>query len=155
MASSPANTAPKAGDRILVHKWPYSLGGPFRPQRWDVVVFRDPADPGLHYIKRLVGMPGDRIQVKAGILHVNGEAVKRERSDFVDISLDAGRAVEGLTNSNLAVGPVDKNEDRIRLYRRTHCFECNYAFAESLRVFGLSYSAGDAGHGLHIFVCAS
>ena len=48
------------------------LGG--EPERGDVVVFRHPVN-GSDFIKRLIGMPGDRIQVKAGVLHINGEAV--------------------------------------------------------------------------------
>jgi signal peptidase I len=51
------------------------------PARGDVAVFRLPSNPSENYIKRLVGVPGDRIQVKGGILHVNGEAVRREPSE--------------------------------------------------------------------------
>jgi signal peptidase I len=45
------------------------------PERGDVVVFRHPVS-GVDYIKRLVGMPGDKIQVKNGVLHINGKAVE-------------------------------------------------------------------------------
>jgi signal peptidase I len=55
------------------------------PERGDVAVFKLPRDNKTDYIKRIVGLPGDRIQVKGGILHINGEPVKRERiEDFVD-----------------------------------------------------------------------
>ncbi len=50
-----------------------------QPQRGDVVVFRLPKDPTIDYIKRVVGLPGDRIQVIHGVLNINGVPVKRER----------------------------------------------------------------------------
>lgn len=55
------------------------------PERGDVAVFKLPRDNQTDYIKRLVGLPGDRLQVKGGILHINGQPVKRERiEDWID-----------------------------------------------------------------------
>src|SRR5471032_505346 len=55
------------------------------PNRGDVVVFRLPRDDSINYIKRVIGLPGDRIQMIDGLLHINGVAVKRERAeDYVD-----------------------------------------------------------------------
>lgn len=45
------------------------------PERGDVIVFRHPVS-GSDYIKRLTGLPGDRIQMKAGVLHINGKSVQ-------------------------------------------------------------------------------
>jgi signal peptidase I len=54
------------------------------PQRGDVVVFRLPRDDTTDYIKRVIGLPGDKIQMIDGLLHINGEPIKRERAeDFV------------------------------------------------------------------------
>ena len=49
------------------------------PERGDVVVFKKPTDNKTDYIKRLIGLPGDRIQVLEGVLHINGEPVPREK----------------------------------------------------------------------------
>jgi signal peptidase I len=64
-----------------------------QPERGDVVVFRLPRDDSTDYIKRVIGLPGDRIQMIDGLLHINGEPVKRERiSDFHEID-ESGRRV--------------------------------------------------------------
>lgn len=75
------------GDFILVNKFTYGLRMPVtktklvdidEPQRGDVVVFRYPVDPKVDYIKRLVGLPGDRIGYRNKTLHVNGKAIPQE-----------------------------------------------------------------------------
>jgi signal peptidase I len=54
------------------------------PQRGDVVVFRLPKDDSIDYVKRVVGLPGDRIQMIDGVLQINGQPIKHERvDDFV------------------------------------------------------------------------
>lgn len=84
------------GDYIFVSKYPYgytrySFPGSPRwisgrifaapPQRGDVVVFRLPKDDSTDYCKRIVGLPGDRIQMIEGLLYINGTPIKRERMD--------------------------------------------------------------------------
>ena len=72
------------GDFILVNKWTYGIRLPVinkkvievnLPKRGDVMVFRYPADPSLDYIKRVVGLPGDRVEYRNKRLTINGEAV--------------------------------------------------------------------------------
>jgi signal peptidase I len=61
------------------------------PQRGDVVVFRLPKDDSADYIKRVVGLPGDRIQMIDGVLHINDVLVKLERIDDLIDTEDGGR----------------------------------------------------------------
>ena len=62
---------PFKGDRILVNKFPYEMG---QPDRWDVVVFKYPENPRTNYIKRLVGLPGETLEVRQGDLYRVGES---------------------------------------------------------------------------------
>lgn len=55
------------------------------PERGDIIVFRLPRDNHVDYIKRLIGLPGDHIQMRDDILYINGQPVQRERvEDFVE-----------------------------------------------------------------------
>ena len=72
------------------HSFPWSpnlFSGRFlssEPERGDVAVFKLPRDNTTDYIKRVVGLPGDRIQMIRGVLHINGKAVEMRRvEDFV------------------------------------------------------------------------
>ncbi|ALK08604.1 signal peptidase I [Blastochloris viridis] len=84
------------GDYLFVSKFSYGYSRfsiPFspklfsgrifasEPQRGDVAVFRNPKQDDADFIKRVIGLPGDRIQMVDGVLHINGEPVKRERID--------------------------------------------------------------------------
>jgi len=62
------------GDRILVLKFIYQF---FEPKRWDVVVFKNPRDPALNYIKRLIGKPGETVEIIDGDIYIDGEIARK------------------------------------------------------------------------------
>jgi len=95
----------KIGDYLFVSKWTYGYSHHSLPlsgylprlmhgriferpvDRGDVVVFKLPRDNSTDYIKRVVGLPGDRLKVIGGVLHINGQPVKRERmQDYIGVN---------------------------------------------------------------------
>ena len=72
-----SNNAPNIleGDTVIVDTHAYDVEP---PKRGDLILFLLPTDRSVEYVKRLVGLPNDRIQMKNGILFLNGEAVKQE-----------------------------------------------------------------------------
>ena len=87
------------GDMPMVRKWEYGYSKYATPffssvelpidgrvmagdvKRGDIVVFRLPSNPEINYVKRVIGLPGDRIQVLSGRLHINDVMVEREYID--------------------------------------------------------------------------
>jgi len=62
------------GDRILVLKCIYQFK---EPNRWDVVVFKNPLNPSENYIKRLIGLPGDTIEIIDGDIYIDGQIARK------------------------------------------------------------------------------
>ncbi|WP_270935394.1 signal peptidase I [Falsiroseomonas oryzae] len=96
------------GDYLFVSKFSYGYSRhsmPFSPnlfqgrifgrlpERGDVAVFKLPRDNSTDYIKRIIGLPGDRIQVRAGVLHLNGQPVRREFLGNYTVEGDGPRMV--------------------------------------------------------------
>jgi signal peptidase I len=94
------------GDYLFVSKYSYGYSRhsmPFspplfhgriwssEPKRGDIAVFKLPKDNSTDYIKRVIGLPGDRIQVVGGVLQINGVPVKRERIDDYETTDERGR----------------------------------------------------------------
>jgi len=100
------------GDYVVISKWPYGwsrasipfdlplfpgthgrrIGGG-QPRRGDVIVFRRPSDPGEAVIKRLIGLPGDRVQVIGGQVRVNGVPIPRQAMGLAEDHDAPGRIV--------------------------------------------------------------
>ncbi len=96
------------GDYLFVSKYAYGYSRhsmPFsppvfsgriwaaEPKRGDIAVFKLPKDGSTDYIKRVIGLPGDRIQMIDGILHINGRAVKREQVGTYRVTDSWGREI--------------------------------------------------------------
>ena len=58
------------GDNLIVQKVSYYF---HEPERFDIIVFELKNEPGTHYIKRIVGLPGERVRVADGMVFINGE----------------------------------------------------------------------------------
>ena len=106
------------GDYLFVSKFSYGysryslpLGLPLfggriladEPERGDVAVFRLPRDDSVDYIKRIIGLPGDRIRVAGGILHINDVAVERRRIE--DFNPPSGVGASGPMRQYIEVLP--------------------------------------------------
>lgn len=93
------------GDYLFVNKFSYGYSRhslplswpPFEgrvladpPEQGDVAVFKFPRDPRQDYIKRVIGLPGDTVQMRQGQLYINGELVPRERVDDYILRLPGG-----------------------------------------------------------------
>ncbi len=83
----------QVGDQILVSKFLYGIRIPFlnkilipvtTPKRGNVIVFIFPSDRSMDFIKRVVGLPGDTVEIKNKKLFINGEQVKDEFARFTD-----------------------------------------------------------------------
>jgi signal peptidase I len=79
------------GDFIYVNKFSYGLRIPVtntkilstgEPQRGDVVVFRLPSDPSVHFIKRLIGLPGDHVTVRDNRITINGRLAAMQSAGY-------------------------------------------------------------------------
>ncbi|MGF1549246.1 MAG: signal peptidase I [Sphingomonadaceae bacterium] len=73
------------GDYLFVAKWPFRLplGSLATPARGDILIFSDPDGTGENYVKRVIGLPGDEIFLRAGNVHLNGQPLVRRRiADF-------------------------------------------------------------------------
>jgi signal peptidase I len=94
------------GDEMMVSKFPYGFSrysvpfglGPSSstrlfgrlPERGDVVVFRLPRDPSQTYVKRVIGLPGDRVQMRLGRLWINGQEVPVRPDGFGEVEAADG-----------------------------------------------------------------
>jgi len=116
-----------------------------QPKRGEVIVFKSPHNRWTNYIKRLIGLPGDEIQVKDGIIYINGERVERkEAGTFTDTDGSIlKRYIETLPNgiSYYVLEEIDNHIlDNTKVYKVP---EGHYFFMGDNRDHSLDSRAGD------------
>lgn len=73
-------------DRILIDKWTYSgcREQECLPQNGDIIVFKNPFDPDIPYVKRVIGSAGDRVEIKGSSVYLNGKELKEDYLNQTD-----------------------------------------------------------------------
>ena len=119
------------GDYLFVAKWPYGYSRyslPFGiagfegrvpsglPDRGDVVVFHYPGPQNEDYVKRVIGLPGDTIEVRGGIVILNGAPVARRRIDDFAMEISPNSPCRGAPDAVRRVG--GENGKELCLYPR-------------------------------------
>ena len=101
------------GDHLLVNKYVYGLPGIFSkllpykgPKRGDVVVFKYPEDPKVAYVKRLIGMPGDKIEVKGRTVYINDRPLDESYTQYI---------LPGSINDHYGPEYIPKKGDKIEV----------------------------------------
>jgi len=142
------------GDRLVVTKFPYGFSFvtptfhllPFLngrlfgslPERGDVVIVTPPGTR-TDYIKRVIGLPGDRIQVRGGVVYLNGRAVPRRALGDRLIPIDANNACESYGPDAVVAGPDGREACRLPIYRETLPNGRSYDTIDSGYSFGDNY----------------
>lgn len=93
VSGSSMETTLSDGDNLIVDKLSYRFQD---PKRFDIVVFPYKYEENTYYIKRIIGLPGDTVQVKDGYTYINGELLE---SDIygAEVMIEAGTASEPIT----------------------------------------------------------
>jgi signal peptidase I len=146
----------RIGDYLIVTKWSYGysrysfpwalplIQGPGRmfgsvPERGDVVVFKKPPENDPDYIKRVIGLPGDFIQMKGGVLFINGTAVKKEKIGDAIMPVTPNMIAEAARTGRVFVCNAEKFEENSRDGGR----QCRYPQYRETLPGGKSYNVID------------
>ena len=120
------------GDHILVNKFLYGIKIPFinktlipisEPKHDDVIVFIYPVDKSKDFIKRAIGLPGDKIEILDNKIHINGKPYKDSHGYYAD----AGRRTSG-SEGKSHFGPVTVPEDHLFVMgdNRNHSYDSRF-----------------------------
>ena len=103
------------GDHLLVSKFIYGIKMPFTgttlipiksPERGDVIVFKYPRDPSVDYIKRVVGLPGETLNIKNKQVYINGTAISDPHAHFSSRNILPGSPRDNLSPITIPEGKV-------------------------------------------------
>lgn len=120
------------GDHILVNKFIYGVKVPFSnytliplkdPKRGDIVVFKYPQDPKLDYIKRVVGIAGDKVEIRNKQVFVNGQPQKLDQAVFKDTNIFPKKFQP---RDNFGPVTVPKNSLFVMGDNRDHSFDSRF-----------------------------
>lgn len=121
------------GDYLVVEKWPYGFSRysfpfsfpPFSgrllshvPKRGDVVVFVPPGEEGEDYVKRVIGIPGDSVEVRGGHLILNGRPVRQDDLRPITIPVSPNSPCRHITPQGVTLG-AGQSSCAYRSYRET------------------------------------
>lgn len=137
------------GDYLLAAKWPFGVSSyslPFslpiipgrffasQPERGDVVIFKAPPTNSDDYIKRVIGLPGDQIQMIDGQLHINGKAVPKERQPDFQIAVSP---------NTHCYAPIFERANRYEVTKPDGTRVCSYPQFKETLPNGKSYNVLD------------
>ena len=141
------------GDYLFVSKWSYGFSKhslPFsvplipgrilasQPERGDVVVFKAPPTNEEDYIKRVIGLPGDTVQMISGTLHLNGEAIRKEKIDDLVIPV-----TQNMLDASSQSGEHPCSEARFQERSSNGVEQCRYPRFRETLPNGKSYEVLD------------
>lgn len=108
------------GDNLIVEKLSYRFGD---PQRYDIIVFPYPENPKKHYIKRIIGLPGETVQIMDGYVYINGELLDESYGNAV------------MNNAGVAAEPVVLGSDEYFVLgdNRNNSEDSRYAAVGNIR----------------------
>lgn len=137
----------QVGQYFVVTKWSYGYSrfsaaplhellpegrlNPHLPERGDIVVFRPTPEPNRDFVKRIVGLPGERIQMIEGVLHINGTPVEREFTGLIAVNSGYGEELvqgvretlpNGVSYSTVERGATELDNTRVYVVPEGHYF---------------------------------